>query len=287
MASLFVDALTVIDFSYLDAQRGIVGESWIVDVELEGDLNDEGMVFDFGHVKKAIKAEIDSGMDHRFVVPEHMPGLLIQRGTEDSALSLKQGHQGFSFNYRAPNEAFYWLDATTITLADATRHITAQVRKVVPANVKQVIVHLRTEENHGAFYHYSHGLKKHQGDCQRMIHGHRSNIRIDRAGSRDSFAEKTWAARWQDIYLITREDIQGERTLFDLACYHVAYTAQQGHFELTLPKERCYILDTDTTVELIAEHIVQEQAKVDPTCAWKVRAYEGVDKGAIATYTPA
>ncbi|WLD56783.1 6-carboxytetrahydropterin synthase [Salinispirillum sp. LH 10-3-1] len=282
MASLFVDALTVVDFSYLDAERGIVGESWIVDIELEGALNDEGMVFDFSHVKRAIKAEIDSGLDHRFVVPEHMPGLVIQRGPEESRLSLKQPQKGFVLDYRAPNEAFYWLDASAIKLADVTRHISAQVRQVVPANVSNIIVRLRPEEHDGAFYHYSHGLKKHQGDCQRMIHGHRSRIIIERDGTRDTYTEATLAEHWRDIYLITREDIQAECQVLDIPCYHVVYTAQQGDFELTLPKARCDILDTDTTVELIADHLAQLLHKQAPAHHWKVRAFEGVDKGAIA-----
>lgn len=282
MASLFVDALTVIDFSYLDAERGIVGESWIVDIELEGALNDEGMVFDFGHVKRAIKAEIDSGLDHRFVVPEHMPGLVIQRGAEESSLSLKQPQKGFVLDYRAPNEAFYWLDAHAITIADVTRHITAQVRQVVPANVSEITVRLRPEVHDGAYYHYSHGLKKHQGDCQRMIHGHRSRILIERDGTRDTYTETQLATHWRDIYLITREDIRGECQVLDIPCYQVAYQAQQGEFQLTLPQARCDILDTDTTVELIADHLAQLLHHQAPSSQWTVRAFEGVDKGAIA-----
>ena len=48
---LFVDHLTVLDFSFVHPDRGIVGESLIMDVELYGDLDEQGMVFDFGDVK--------------------------------------------------------------------------------------------------------------------------------------------------------------------------------------------------------------------------------------------
>lgn len=281
MNRLFVDNLTVIDFSYFHPTRGVVGESWIVDVELVGELNEEGMVFDFGHVKKLLKQALDSGMDHTLVIPEHLTGLstaLLHQG-EDIRIEYRDQQGNLTFAYQSPREAVFLIDAEKVTIDAARPLLENHLNSLVPNNVHQVKLHLRTEEIIGAFYHYSHGLKKHQGDCQRICHGHRSRIVIHKNGVRDIESEQDWAQRFQDIYLVTAEDIVN-RTEDGLL--HTGYDAEQGRFDVWLDARQCYTMSTDTTVELIASHIAQTLAREHPEAQWQVRAFEGVAKGAIA-----
>ncbi|MDE0854517.1 MAG: 6-carboxytetrahydropterin synthase, partial [Nevskia sp.] len=88
MTRLFVEQLTVIDCAYLDARRGLVGESWIVDIELDGDLDEQSMVLDFGDVKKRLKRALDGSADHTLIVPGRHPGLKLQRGGERCSLEF-------------------------------------------------------------------------------------------------------------------------------------------------------------------------------------------------------
>jgi 6-pyruvoyl-tetrahydropterin synthase len=77
MACLFVEQLTVIDCAWLHSQRGLLGESWLVDLELEGRLDYQGMVLDFGRLKPQVKGVIDDTMDHRLLVPAQAGGLRL------------------------------------------------------------------------------------------------------------------------------------------------------------------------------------------------------------------
>src|SRR5690554_6386838 len=81
MNHLFVDNITVIDFAYLDPARGLVGESWIPDVVLGGELDDQGTEFDISLVKLAIKRVIDERGDHRLVIPRGYAGLIWDEAT--------------------------------------------------------------------------------------------------------------------------------------------------------------------------------------------------------------
>ncbi len=281
MPALFVDQITVIDFAYFHPDRGVIGESWIVDVILEGELDDQGMVFDFAHVKKQIKRTIDNCVDHKFVVPAGYADLRVSNNGNQKIIEATDSH-GRRYRHESPAEAVVLLEADAVTLQALEALLREVCRETLPDNVSELVLKLTPEHITEAYYHYAHGLKKHLGDCQRIAHGHRSRIQIWENGDRSEVLESLWSDRWRDIYLGTREDLAEEFELEGTRYLKFSYQAEQGNFSLTLPAKNCDLLDTDSTVELIAEHIADSLKMERPDSHITVRAFEGVDKGAIA-----
>ncbi|MGH8444238.1 MAG: 6-carboxytetrahydropterin synthase [Solimonas sp.] len=276
MSRLFVEQLTVIDCAYLDAARGLVGESWIVDIELDGELDGQSMVLDFGEVKKRLKRAIDGSVDHALLVPRLAPQLEIE--PDGDALQLRFESRVGRYEHRSPAVAVALLDADTVTPAALIAYLRPHLHAVLPANVAALHLTLRSERIDGPSYHYVHGLKKHAGLCQRIAHGHRSRIEVRVDGERDAGLEREIAEHWRDIYLGTREDIAGQAD----GRIRFAYRSNEGQYELSLPQNRCDLLDTDSTVEQIAAHLARRLAGQRPGRTVSVRAYEGVMKGAVA-----
>ena len=281
MQALFVDNLTVIDFAFFDPERGIVGESLIMDVELFGDLNDEGMLFDFSFVKKRIKSCVDELVDHKFLVATESENVLMVNTPKELTLQL-QTTDGQTIGHISPHQAVCLIDAESVTPASIKSTIQSAIMKILPDNVTKLEINLREEKIEQPFYHYSHGLKKHFGDCQRIAHGHRSKIEVWENGEKSENWEAHIAERWRDIYLATKEDIFKSDTINGVEYLTFQYHANQGMFQLTIPSAKCEIMDTDTTVELIAVYLANYLKREAPGSSFKVKAYEGVDKGAIA-----
>lgn len=280
MTILFVKRLTVIDNSILSPTRGLVGESWQVDVELDGDLDYQGMVLDFGEIKRSIKRLIDEQFDHKLLVPAEYSGLTLNELPHALHLSFVT-EDGRVIEHRSPRDAVRLLPCERV-VADRVAQVIADFLSPQTAdNVSTVSVRLWPETTVGAYYHYSHGLKHHTGNCQRIAHGHRSRIEILRNGQRDTALEDDWASRWADIYVGTRDDVIGTSQRDDCDYFEFGYQSAQGMFGLTLPQSACYLIDRDSTVENIAQHIADTLKSEYPGDRFKVYAYEGVDKGAV------
>jgi len=162
----------------------------------------------------------------------------------------------------------------------------------LPANVKGLTLILRPENITTDYYHYTHGLKLHDGNCQRIAHGHRSKIQICVDDERDATLEAAWCERWKDIYIaseadrISANDIQlSALAKNNLTPDHqyFSYTAPQGRFDIAVDCKVLDVVDCDSTVELLADFIARQLKKELASKTVKVIAYEGVAKGAIVS----
>jgi 6-pyruvoyl-tetrahydropterin synthase len=276
---LFVKNLTNVDFSYLHPIRGLVGETWLASIVLKGALDEQGMVCDFGIVKKTLRQWLDDTIDHCLLVPTQSKQLNQKNQDGNIQLEWRYGNDNeFNLRCSSPRQAYAFIDAEEITMESVSKWCIQQLKNLLPDTIDQIQLHFESETIAHSFYHYSHGLKKHDGNCQRIAHGHRSTIEIYRNEQRDFKLEKKWCEKWNDIYIGTKEDI-----IKNNDCYITfQYSAEQGQFELEIPQQHCYFIETDSTVEFIAQHIVEQLKHASPNDKFEVHAFEGVGKGAIA-----
>ncbi len=277
MSVLFVNDLTSIDFSYLHNQRGLLGESLSLGIRLSGSLDEQGMVLDFADVKRQVKQIVDEHFDHKLIVPARSAQLRTDKWDNRIELKFSWG-DNMQLKHISPTGAVCLLDAKDVTPETLASAIAEMLQERLPENVSEIEITLSEEVIDESSYQYSHGLKHHTGNCQRIAHGHRSRIVIYRDGTRAIDLEQEWADRWDDIYIGSLEDLADASD----ECHHYAWSSSQGNFELTLPAVCCDLINADSTVENIAEHIATQLKSSYPNSSFEVHAYEGMDKGAIA-----
>lgn len=277
---LFVNQLTNVDFSYLDSHRGLVGETWLANISLEGILNEQGMVCDFGIVKKVVRQWLDETLDHCLLVPTLSSSLDLQQTDKQTSLSWQ--YNAYELAVSSPQQAITFIEFETITPESVAAWSINKLRALLPDTIERITLEFVPENIMGSYYHYSHGLKKHDGNCQRIAHGHRSTIEIYKNEIRMPQLEANWSKQWQDIYLGTEENIVEESTRGGDSYLTFAYEAPQGEFRLSLPKQRCDVITTESTVEQIAQTIANRLKAEDPNSNYRVHAFEGFNKGAVA-----
>ena len=112
---LFVDNLTNVDFSFLDAKRGLLGETYLANIGLQGELDEQGMVCDFGTVKKIVRHWLDTELDHRLAVPIHAPNISITDEGDFLSIRWQFGDADQFLHTRSPRDAIALIDAESLT----------------------------------------------------------------------------------------------------------------------------------------------------------------------------
>ncbi|MFT6047472.1 MAG: 6-pyruvoyl-tetrahydropterin synthase, partial [Arenicella sp.] len=147
MPRLFVDQLTVIDCSILDPDRGLIGASWSVDIELEGELDHQSMVFDFAKVKKTIKQVIDQEVDHKLLVPINYAGLNITDGDQINILFSDQQQQEIA--HQSPASAVCQIPTERVDKTSVIEFLRAAILPNLPGNVIGLRIELHEEQAQG------------------------------------------------------------------------------------------------------------------------------------------
>jgi 6-pyruvoyl-tetrahydropterin synthase len=295
--SLFYRNVTVLDYAYLDRHRGLIGHSLRVNVTFNGTTDAEGILFDFSHAKKKVKEIIDQDCDHRLVVPRGV----VKRNNGQISFEYKFGINNLLFSYQAPEEAICELPSDSVSYGSLKTHLENIIMKQMPKNIYSIELELEEEDfdfSDKATFHYTHGLKQHYGNCQRLYHGHKNTVDVYINGvnrpdlesylAHNLFKGNTHFCFWENI--VNKNEImkvagQNPRgTIVGVDNIHIKYQSGQGQFEGKLPASMVFITHRESTVENLSTEfaeLVREQVGENATI--QVRAYEGIAKGALTT----
>jgi hypothetical protein len=285
---LFVERLTNIDFTYFDSERGLVGETLWVDVQLSGALNSDQMIWDFAEVKYQLKKAIEDCIDHKLLLPGRAKGVEVNFNVSNTVDCQLQDTQNRCYRYQAPTIAICVIDRNEITPQTLQQHLLMHLSQhpmlasiLAPLKCE---LHLYADNNTEPYFHYSHGLKQHQGACQRIVHGHRSQLKIGLDQQRIPALERLWVHRWQDIYLGCDADFQRSFEEMGIEYDEFAYHSAEGFYQVQLPSDKVYRLPGSSTIECITAYLANKIHADYPTKDLKVQVYEGVHKGAIFSF---
>jgi 6-pyruvoyl-tetrahydropterin synthase len=301
MAKIFVDKLVNLDFTHFDPQRGLVGETLLVDFTLSGTQDDQGMVLDFALIKRQVVAALEDVVDHKLVFATAAGSSSTICVTEDvehagnSTITLQDSQ--YIYTLSMPKTGFSALPIDTITPDTIANYLTDYLHKQAWWQTHWVCTLSLYPEPiapHEPFFHYTHGLSKHEGACQRIAHGHRSKLMIFHDEAPNPAAAQQWCDHWKDIYIASQQDLRESLSIRQVAYYRFAYTSNEGFFSLTIPQARTYLMEPETTIENIAQHLAN-QALIDlRECTGnqhgepftiRTKVYEGYNKGAIGIAT--
>ncbi len=296
---LFINDVDKIDCAIFDPSVGVVGQSWYVDITVSGKLDANGFVYDFSKLKKLVKQVLKSSVDHSLVIPVQSK-LVHYQDTDRGELWQLQAKSRLTgvnseWTYLCPKGAVYPIRSVQVTREIVEQECTRLMRHRLPEDVISVEVHLRKEEVQSgqAFFRYSHGITGHDGMCQRLFHGHRSLIEVYVADERRHDLEQ-WLAHevlgsivhiasmaqiiQPDINLRpgVRPEVTKPMTL--------SYKGSMGLFEATVPSNRVFLVEDETSIESISQELVRVIARegVEIGAPIKVKCFEGIGKGAIA-----
>jgi 6-pyruvoyl-tetrahydropterin synthase len=284
--SLFLNDFTVLDFAFVGEAGGVFGGSFFVSAELFGELDEKDFLLDFSRAKKALKALVDEAFDHKLLIPTGSGSAKVIPG----GLEIRDDKNGAAWTYECPREAFELFPDARIDAGVIAYHLARLAKTALPANVREARFHLtspaRLETE--ASFRYTHGLRFHDGNCQRLFHGHRNPVEVWIGGARSARWETALAAEWSDAHFVAlptlknRESLDlplGRRQPAHPGVAELEYTSGQGVFRARLPAARVVLTESEPSIETMAKLGLSALRALGLEGEARVVAYEGLNKG--------
>lgn len=294
--TLFIRDVTKLDCAIFDAASGVIGQSWHVDLTVSGTLDSNGFVTDFAPLKKLVKGVLDSTLDHALLIPvgsQMVQYAETQKG-EHWRLRAKDRmtQTDFTVDYECPKGAVFPIHAVALKTTIIEQEFSRLLRHRLPESVLQIGIKLREEKLKPteATYRYTHGLPGHEGLCQRLFHGHRSRIEVYIGNERRPDLEHFIAREvfGTNVHIASPQQVRsgpisiGKR-LASTEPITLAFSGSLGSYVGTLPANRVFFVERETSIECIAHQLARLLKKEEaPTDRVRVIAFEGINKGAIA-----
>ena len=299
--TIFLSDVTKVDCALFDPSKGVIGQTWTVDVSVTGSVGDNGFIYDFSHLKKLVRQVLKSSIDHALIMPINSQAVQFNgmefRGSEKSECwhmktrPAKDVLEG-DWVYRGPNGAVFPTRCVAINRQILEQEIVRSLRHRLPQEIGSISVTLRDEDvdQLEAVFRYTHGIAGHEGMCQRLFHGHRSRLQIFVGDERRPDLEH-YVVRdvlGSTVHIATPSQFMvgmiapGTRGKTREAVT-LGYQGSQGTFEATLPADRIFCVAQETSIECIALEIAKLVKREEGTNEKvKVICFEGTGKGAIA-----
>ena len=293
-SSIFIRDVARVDCAIFDPSRGIVGQSWHLDVEVSGHVDENFFVYDFSHLKKLVKNVAKTSIDHALLIP--VSGQMVNfiespNGEKWELVSSSKFSKKSQWNYLCPQGAVFPMRAIVLKPSIIEQEFNRLLRHRLSESIIGVKIKLREEasEPSTAFFRYTHGIEGHDGLCQRLFHGHRSRIEVEVGGERRPDLEHYLCREvlGSEVHIATPSQVTNGK----IACgtrgtegemIELEYRSSLGLYYATLPASKVFMIDHETSIESLTNQLAQlVRKKIGSLEKVQVRCFEGIDKGAV------
>ena len=294
---LFLKEVAKFDCALFDPSYGVIGQSWHVDVDLAGDLDHRGVVYDFGDLKELINQTLKTTLDHTLIIPIGSQSVHYTETPEGERWQLhakaRMSQTDYKWEYICPKGAVFPVRSVALRPQVIEQEFTKLLRHRLPASIHGLNIKLREEaiEPTAAFYRYTHGISNDGGLCQRLFHGHRNRVEVYLGAERRPDHEQFIARELlgSNVHVATPAQVKsgnftvGRRGAPDQTMVLTNH-GNLGTFEATLPADRVFIVEMESTVECVARQLLKVLREREMSREkLRVICYEGINKGAIVS----